>query len=89
LEAIKPFPRAQRESSILSKAYLRAQAWFRGAQKIQRSGIGPERALEAIKPFPRAQRESSILSKAYLRAQAWFRGAPATPNKEYRVSPFV
>jgi len=45
--------------------------------------------LEAIKPFPRAQRESSILSKAYLRAQARSRGAPATPNKEYRVSPFV
>ena len=60
LMAVTPIPRAPRESSILPRVSLRVLARSRGAKKIQRSGIGPERALEAIKPSlaPRAKAPS-------------------------------
>jgi hypothetical protein len=70
LKAIKPTPRAKRESSSFPEPSCERRTGFaeppktaaerRGAHsKPQRSGIVPERALKAIKPTPRAKRESS------------------------------
>jgi hypothetical protein len=70
LKAIKPTPRAKRESPSFPEPSCERRTGFaeppktaaerRGAHsKPQRSGIVPERALKAIKPTPRAKRESS------------------------------
>ena len=57
LMAVTPIPRAPRESSILPRVSLRAQAWSRGAKKYSGAGSGRSKHWKRSNPPSRTARK--------------------------------